>query len=259
MTITRRTMLAAPLVLIAGSSAHAQKREVDVLLVLAIDASGSVDEDEWNLNKRGYAEALVHREVLRAIRNGPNGSIAVTAMKWGHPNYQEVVLPWTVITDIASAEIASGAMLGLPYRTLGNTSISAGIEYSTQLLQSAPFSGLRKVIDVSGDGFDNTSRRYPPSNYSFGGRYQATRSSINPVDTVMLHHARDEAIRKGITINGLPILTDQPWLDEYYTESVIGGPGSFMIPAKDFESFSFAIRRKLILEIAHNPSLHSHG
>lgn len=238
---------------VGASAADARRQEVDLVLVLAIDASGSVDYREWDLNKNGYAQALLHPEVLHAVANGPIGAIAISAMKWGHPEYQEVVLPWTVIRNLRDAEKAAGTLMELPRNALGNTSISGGIRYAADMIARAEFDAPRKVIDVSGDGFDNTSFRRLPNNQIFGsggGSYFTSRISINPNDTALLHAARDAAVQKGITINGLPILTDMPWLDEYYRDSVIGGPGAFWIAAKDFESFAVAVRRKIVLEIA---------
>ena len=250
MSVSRRALIAAPFVLIGGRSPAQSTQEVDVLLVLAIDASGSVDEREWELNKRGYAEALVHPDVLKAIRLGPNGAIGLCAMRWGNPMYQEVILPWSIIDGFESAQTAAATLSNLARRGLGNTSISSGIAYSAKLIDEAPFKGIRRVIDVSGDGYDNTSRRAMPSPYVYNGGYMDSPRNVSALDTTILHTIRDEVVEKGIVINGLPILTDMPWLDTYYTDSVIGGRGSFMIPAKDFDSFAVAVRRKLILEIA---------
>lgn len=250
MAISRRALLAAPALLLSGTGNAHRLPEVDVLLVLAIDASGSVNHSEWALNMRGYAAALVHPDVLTAIKSGLTGSIGLCAARWGHPSHQEVILPWTVIEGAESAHAASETLAHVPRRGLGNTSISSALTFCAREIEQAPFKGLRRVIDVSGDGYDNSSRHSMPSDYVWDQTYNTTRESMDLVDTTILHTIRDEVVGKGIVINGLPILTDMSWLHEYYTESVIGGRGSFMIPAKDFESFAVAIRRKLILEIA---------
>jgi hypothetical protein len=210
---------------LAGAVTLAAAEEVDLQLVLAVDASGSVDMRRFELQKHGYAEAFRNPRVLAAIRSGTVRVIAVTMHQWTGPGLQVRVVPWMVVRDEASAE-ALAAAIDNSRRQLfgGGTSISGAIDYSRRLLIASPFTGTRRTIDVSGDGANNIGR---------------------PAQA-----ARDEAVRDGITINGLPILAVEPDLDTYYFENVIGGPGAVMVPADSYESFAEAILRKLIIEIA---------
>ena len=200
---------------------------VDLNLVLAIDASGSVDDERFDLQKRGYAQAFVSQRVLDAIRNGNYQSIAVSMIQWTGPTLQVVMVPWTVVKDRASAELVAAAITAAPRRIFGGgTSLSGAIDYSVQLLNSTPYRGLRKVIDISGDGSNNLGR---------------------PVE-----QARNEALQQGIRINGLPILELERDLDQYFRESVIGGPGAFIIPVQNYTAFGEAIMRKLVTEISQD-------
>src|SRR5713226_3129095 len=200
---------------------------VDLQLVLAVDASGSVDQVRFELQKRGYVAAFRHARVLQAIRSGPNRTIAVTMVQWTGPMLQVQVVGWTLVGDEEAAAALSAAIELFPRQLFGcGTSISGAIAYATTLFPMSPFRASRRVIDVSGDGSNNRGR---------------------PVTL-----ARDEAVTAGIGINGLPILALEPDLDRYYYDSVIGGPGAFMVPAKDYETFGEAILKKLITEIASN-------
>ena len=203
----------------------AAKEQVDLELVLAVDASGSVNQERFVLQRDGYVAAFRHPQVLSAIRSGPNGAISVTMVQWTGPRLQEIAVPWSRVADAATAEDFAGAIERAP-RVLfgGGTSISGAIDYAAGLFPQSPFKGLRRVIDISGDGINNRGR-----------------------PTVF---ARDEAVAGGIVINGLPILALEPGLDYYYRQSVIGGPGAFVIAAETYEAFGEAVRRKLILEIA---------
>ncbi|MDQ1080954.1 hypothetical protein QE401_003480 [Pseudoroseomonas cervicalis] len=242
----RRSLLASGLATgslmagtLAGISLPARparaEEAADVLLVLAVDVSRSVDEDEAKLQREGYRSAMTDPRVLEAIRGGAVGAIALTYVEWAGAEYQRQVLPWTRIANAAQAEAWSSALAEAPRASLSWTSISAGIEFSLRMLADCPYEGTRRVIDVSGDGVNNSG---PP---------------VEPV--------RDRAVAEGVVINGLPILNDQPSfgrrstvpLDQYYAESVIGGPGAFLIAAADFEAFGMAVRRKLIREIAGLP------
>lgn len=198
---------------------------VDLALVLAVDASGSVDDRRFTLQQRGYAAAFRSPRVVKAIRSGAAQAIAVTMVQWTGPAMQAHVVGWQVIRDEASAETFAAAIDATP-RVLfgGGTSISGAIDYSRLLLIQAPYAAVRRVIDVSGDGANNR------------GRPAAA--------------ARDDAVRDTIGINGLPILALEPFLDRYYYDNVIGGPGAFMIPAESYETFADAVLKKLILEIA---------
>ena len=200
---------------------------VDVALVLAVDASGSVNEARFELQKQGYAAAFRNPQVLRAIRSGSTRAIAVTMMQWTGYTLQVQVIPWTLIKDEASANAFADAIAKAPRQLFsGGTSLSGAIDHGVALLAKSEFVGLKRVIDISGDGSNNSGRR--------------------------VTEARDEAVRAGIVINGLPILSLEPFLDRYYFDNVIGGPGSFVIATASYETFADAILKKLIIEIASN-------
>jgi hypothetical protein len=223
-----RWIAAAALLVAASGFAQAQQK-VDLQLVLAVDASGSVNMTRFNLQKQGYAEAFRNPRVLDSIRSGSTGSIAVTMIQWTGPFQQVVIIPWTLINDRKSADEFADAIEKGPRQLFsGGTSISGAIDFSASLMPSNLFVGLKRVIDVSGDGSNNNGRS--------------------------VTSARDDAVAKGIIVNGLPILSLEPYLDRYYFDNVIGGPGSFMVPAESYEAFGAAVLRKLILEIAANPS-----
>jgi uncharacterized protein DUF1194 len=228
---TRRDVTTAALAaLVAGTSrAPAAEAQVDLQLVLAVDASGSVNMRRFELQKQGYASAFRNPRVLNAIRSGISQAIAVTMLQWTGPRLQVHVVPWMVVKDEASAQALAVAIESVPRKLFGGgTSISGAIDYSRLILAQSPFTATRRTIDVSGDGANNIGR---PA-----------------------HIARDEAVKEGITINGLPILSVEPDLDTYYFENVIGGPGAVMVPADSYESFAEAILKKLIIEIATDQS-----
>lgn len=208
---------------------------VDVALVLAVDVSRSVDEDEARLQREGYRAAITDPKVVEAIRGGMLGSIALAYVEWAGIEYQRTVLPWTRIAQQSDADAWAAALERAPRASLSWTSVSGAIEVSRRLLNECPHEATRRVMDISGDGVNNSG---PPAEI-----------------------ARDRAVAEGMTINGLPILNDRPTfgrappipLDIYYRESVIGGQGAFMIAAEDFEAFGNAVRRKLIREIAGLP------
>jgi hypothetical protein len=210
---------------LAGAKRAAAAIEVDLQLVLAVDASGSVSQRRFELQKQGYAAAFRNPRVLKAISSLMTQSIAVTMLQWTGPRLQVHVVPWTQVKDEATATAFAAAIERVPRQLFGGgTSISGAIDYSRLVLLQSPFTASRRVIDISGDGANNIGR---------------------PV-----RFARDEAVRDGITINGLPILAVEPDLDTYYFENVIGGPGAVMVPAENYESFAEAILKKLIIEIA---------
>jgi hypothetical protein len=216
-------------VLLGGQAPARAQTEVDLKLALMVDASGSVDRYRFELQKRGYIAALRNPRVLAAVMGGRNQSIAISMVQWTGPFLQVVVLPWTVIKDEASIGAAASVIEQTPRQLFGGgTSISGAIDYAMAMFPQAPFKAERQVIDISGDGSNN------------GGR--------------SVIRARDEAVAKDVTINGLPILAVEPYLDQYYRDYVIGGPGAFMIVAKDFESFGDSILKKMIIEIAANDS-----
>jgi Protein of unknown function (DUF1194) len=238
--VTRRRVLTGPLSLLAADVALAQTpprsgprsdpgtqaSDVDLNLALAVDASGSINQVRFDLQKQGYAAAFSDRQVLAAILSGPRAAISVTMYQWTGPGMQAPVTLWSRISDQASVERFATAIQNAP-RVLfnGGTSVSGAIDFGVQTLASCPFKANRRVIDISGDGANNRGRA----------------ASL----------ARDDAIESGININGLPILELEPDLEAYYRDNVIGGAGAFVIAAATFQDFATAIRRKLILEIAH--------
>jgi hypothetical protein len=210
-------------------------KPVDLELVLAIDTSRSIDDYEHSLQIDGYALAFSDPEVLKAVRSGVYGAIAVTIMEWSGPGEQRVMVGWTEVRDEASAGAFVAGLRSAGRAFNDGTSISGGVDFAVRLFGESGFVGTRRVIDVSGDGVNNRGR--PPQ------------------------VSRDEAVAAGMTVNGLAIINDRPSrlpypeppLDEYYRDNVIGGPGAFLIVVKDFESFAEAIRHKLIREIAAGP------
>jgi len=205
---------------------------VDVELVLAVDVSYSMDMDELAIQREGYAQAIVSKEFLQALKTGPNGKIAVTYFEWAASSDQKIIIPWRVIDGPETADAVANEIMKTPIRRASRTSISGAINFAMPLFDENPYRGLRRVIDISGDGPNNNGA---------------------PVTG-----ARDEALSKGIVINGLPIMVKEPSystmdidnLDYYYEDCVIGGPGSFVVPIKDREKFKEAIRTKLLLEVA---------
>ena len=213
------------LILGTGSVAAAQTAATDLQLVLAVDASGSVNQERFDLQKQGYAAAFRNPRVLRAIRSGRSQSIVVTMVQWTGPLQQVLVVPWTLVRDRASADAFADAVAKSERQLFGGgTSISGAIDYCMTLMPTSPHRGLKRIIDISGDGSNNRGR---------------------PVT-----QARDDAVRAGVTINGLPILALERDLDRYYFDNVIGGPGAVMVPAETYEAFADAIIKKLIIEIA---------
>ena len=215
---------------LAGGPLKAQQPEVDLALVLAVDISNSMDPEEQQLQRDGFVEAFRSAAVHKAIQSGALGRIAVTYMQWAGTDTQEVVVPWTVIDGRDSAVAFAEQLARSPLRRGPYTSISGAIHLSLQLLGESGVNAMRQVIDVSGDGVNNHG----------------------PVVT----RARDAAVERGVTINGLPIMLkkpideDVPHLDRYYKDCVIGGTGAFMVPVREPEQFVSAIKTKVILEIA---------
>jgi hypothetical protein len=205
---------------------------VDIELILAVDVSYSMDPDELAVQREGYAEAIQSKEFLQALKALPNGKVAVTYFEWAASNDQKIIIPWRLIEGPESADAVAAEILKTPVRRASRTSISGAIYFAMPLFDQDPYHGLRRVIDISGDGPNNNGA---------------------PVTG-----ARDEALSKGITINGLPIMVKEPSystmdidnLDYYYEDCVIGGTGSFVVSIKDREKFKEAIRTKLLLEVA---------
>jgi hypothetical protein len=230
-------ILAAILVPAAASAAE----DVDLLLVLAVDVSRSIDATKFQLQREGYAAAVADPHVLEAIHTGRTGRIGLTFVEWSGVGAQKVVIDWTTIGDVDSAKGFGDRLLEAPRSFADRTSISGAIEFAMGQLDKAPYEAARRTIDVSGDGTNNAGR-----------------------DVAML---RDEAVAKGITINGLVILSDNPmsWnpdhtnppggLANYYRNNVVGGPSAFVMVAENFNSFGQAIIKKMIAEVAqaHEP------
>jgi hypothetical protein len=214
----------------------ARAEPVDLLLVLAADVSRSVDHQKFMLQREGYAAAVSDPQVLDAIRSGPHGKVALLFVEWSGFGAQKVVIDWTPIDGPAAARRFGDQLVEAPRSFADRTSISGGIDFSVEQLKRAPFESTRRTIDVSGDGTNNAGRD--------------------------VRIARDETVAKGITINGLVILSERqvPWnpehtnppggLEKYYRENVIGGPGAFVVVAEGFQSFGRAIIKKMIAEIA---------
>ena len=221
----------------ALASAGAEDVEVDVELVLAVDVSRSMSERELEIQRRGYAEALSSEQVVRAIRGGLIGRIALRYVEWSNNGQQRIIVDWTLVDGADAARKIALKLTSQFNNALRRTSISDAIDSSADSFESNGFVSNRKVIDVSGDGPNNSGR---------------------PVN-----NARDAALERGIIINGLPLMTHEGLgsqfqlddLDDYYRFCVVGGPGSFVIPVNRWEEFPAAVRRKLVLELAGNTPL----
>jgi hypothetical protein len=220
--------------LLADRSANAIP--VDTELVLAVDVSYSMDPEEQALQREGYITGLTSREFMQALRNGMHGKVAVTYFEWAGPYDQKIVVPWRLIDGPEAADAFANEIARAPYRRASRTSITGALNFAKPLFDGSGYRGIRRVVDVSGDGPNNS-----------GG-------SVTLV--------RDELVAAGITINGLPILLKRPNsftmdiedLDVYFEDCVIGGPGAFVIPIRDRSQFKEATRTKLVLEIAgHTP------
>jgi len=233
---TRRLVALLGLVLTLVPAAARAAEPVDMLLVLAADVSRSVTEPKFKLQREGAAAAITHPDVLKAIISGPNRRIAVCFVEWATAGMQAVIVDWTVIASEATARSFGGRLVEAPRSFAGSTSISTAIDFSVSQLERAPFTSERRVIDLSGDGNNNSGRS--------------------------VTDARDDAIAKGITINALVILTplsesfrpehtNPPGgLEKYFRDNVIGGPGAFTVVAEGHESFGRSLTKKLIQEIA---------
>ncbi len=208
--------------------------EVDVALVLAVDISFSMDLDELALQRAGYVEALRSPEVHKAIAGGATGRIALTFFEWAGFNIQHHLIPWTVIDSPQAALAFAAELEKQPTRRGQRTSVSGAIDTGVKLLESAPVRALRQVMDISGDGPNNSGR--------------------------IVTLARDEALAKGISINGLPVMLKRPGyldidnLELYYEDCVIGGQGAFVIPITDKGQFTQTVKTKLIMEISDAPA-----
>jgi hypothetical protein len=212
---------------------------VDLLLVLSADISRSLDQTKFQLQRDGYGAAFSDPRVIQAIQSGPHRRIGICFVEWSGATAQKLVIDWVIVDGAESAKNFGAAIVEAQRAFADRTSISAGIDFAMAQLERAPFAAERRVIDVSGDGTNNSGRD--------------------------VRLARDEAVNKGVTINGLVILTERPmtWnpehtnppggLQKYYEDNVIGGAGSFALAAENFQSFGRALTQKLIAEIAGLP------
>ncbi len=241
MTYALRTVIAfLSLVVVLVPRLALAAETVDMLLVLAADVSRSVTEPKFRLQREGAAAAITHPDVVKAITAGPNRRIAVCFVEWATAGQQSVIVDWTAIGSAAAARGFGDRLIEAPRSFAGSTSISGAIDFSVSQLERAPFATERRVIDISGDGNNNSGRA--------------------------ASEARDVALEKGITINALVILTlasesfrpehtNPPGgLEKYFQDNVIGGPGSFTVVAESHEAFGRALTKKLIQEIAGTPS-----
>src|SRR5579863_6149430 len=217
------------------SSAPAAPQEVDLKLVLAVDVSGSIDSDEFRLEREGTADAFAESEVVKAIQTGSLGRIAVAMLDFSSPQFDKVVIDWTVIKDKASAMAFADTIRNTPRSPGRRTSVSSALELGSLLLESSEkdIVATRRVIDITGDGPNNDG---------------------NPMTD-----AHDKTIAQGIVVNGLPVMDDMangyfPDLDKYYAGCVTGGRGAFVVVVKSYKDYAAAMRHKLILEISQNDS-----
>jgi len=229
---TLGAVLAAPRLADLPGKADPGSIGVDIELVLAVDISYSMDYDELKLQREGYVEAITSPEFLNALKQGMHGKIAVTLVEWAGAADQRIVVPWRLIDGSGTAQAVAAEMAAAPVRRAFRTSISGALIFSRGLFEGNGFTGIRRVIDVSGDGTNNQGALVAPT--------------------------RDETIASGVVINGLPIMLKEPQpgsidikdLDIYYEDCVIGGAGAFVIPIREREKFKEAIRTKLVLEVA---------
>ena len=227
-----RFLLVAFGLIFCGAASAQDKPPVDVALVLSVDASGSINTEEFALQREGIAGAVTDGEVLGAIMGGRHGQIAVTLIEWGSPGTPAQVVDWHIVGDAGSAGAFASAVRAAPRQMQSYNAIGDGMQLGIGLIESCPCAPTRKVIDVSGDNPDMRSNMPAPM-------------------------ARDMAVKAGITVNALAILQDgrlgpsgKPWLVEVYEREVIGGFAAFVIPAQTRADFARALRQKLIQEIA---------
>lgn len=228
----RRSALVGSMAALATATSARAQTPVDLQLVLAVDVSRSIDEVEAELQRRGYIEALTSDRVVDAILSGENKRIAICYTEWAGAHFQAVVIDWTVIDSPGAAQRFADRLAEAPRTSQSWTAIGAALAHAGQRFENAPFVAKRRVIDVSGDGRTNDG---PPAEI-----------------------VRDKLVSQGIVVNGLPVMMNRSnfgrppdlALDRYYEESVIGGPGSFLIVADNFDHFGRAVRTKMVREIS---------
>lgn len=216
----------------AAALAQSDAPRVDVALVLTVDASGSIDTEEFQLQKEGIAQAVAAPEVLSAIQSGRNGRIAIAYVEWGAPGGAQTVVDWMLVGDVTEANAFGDTVLAAPRSVQSYNAIGDAIDHAVRLFGACPCQPTRRIIDVSGDNPDNRSNVPAPL-------------------------ARDAAVASGVTINALAILQDgrlgpegRPWLVETYERTIIGGFASFAIAANTRADFARALREKMVLEIS---------
>jgi len=210
----------------SGAAAAADRHRVDLELVLAVDNSLSVNQREYNLQIKGIAEGFRDPDVVNAILS--RDGVAVSIVLWSNHKQQETGVGWTLLDSVETIAAFADRVAAAPrIEVSGGTGLGSALVYALRSIDTNRFAGERRVIDVSGDGQNNMG--------------------VSP------SRIRDEAIAAGVTVNGLAILDEEPWLDRYYASSVIGGPGAFLEVADDFDSFARAMRRKLRREIGNSP------
>src|SRR5437762_8279319 len=236
----RRALVAIVILALFSVSGEARSAGVDLEVILAADVSRSIDDAEFDLQRKGYAAALTDPRVLAAIHGRPGAAIGVSFIEWSGDEDQQVVADWTEIRDEEDAGSLAAAILAAPRSFMGRTSISAAIDFAMAHFASSKWQAKRRIIDVSGDGTNNSGRA--------------------------VTEARDQAISQGVTINGLAIINDKPnlgysahtqppgGLPLYYRQNVIGGPGAFLLQVENFDTFAEAMTRKLVTEIAGLPA-----
>lgn len=225
-----RLVAGLALFLLTASPAKAEI-EVDLELLFAVDASGSVDDSEYRLQLAGIAAAFRDPAVLAAIARGPYGRIAVALQIWAESSYPKDPSPWQVVEDSAGAERFAALVEDYPRRISGGTGIGAAILYGVKMIEGNGITAIRRVIDISGDGRETTFRDF----------------AVPP------WQARHRAVSSAVTINGLAILSDDPNLENYYRSEVISGPDAFTLAVSGYDDFALAMREKLIREIEARP------
>lgn len=220
---------------VAAADSPARQIAVDLELVLAVDVSMSMMSEELAIQRNGYAAALADSDVIAAILGGPRGRIAIAYFEWAGANEQTVVIPWTIVERVEDVRALGERLVGAPEHRSFRTSVSGALEFAATLFDGNGIEGAARIIDISGDGANN--------------------------EGLPVSHVRDATIARGVTINGLPLMTDFGLissfdvanLDDYYAECVIGGPGAFSEPVENWEQFAGAVRRKLVREITQLP------
>jgi hypothetical protein len=225
---------------IAVLPAVTRAETADVAIALTADVSRSIDDEEFQLQRQGYAAAVTNPRVVQAIQSGPQGGVALCFLEWAGPDQLAVVAKWMVIRDGKGAAEFAKILLDAPRSSAGRTAIGAGIDFAVAQFETGSVAAKRRIIDVSGDGSNNSGR--------------------------LVTDARDEAVAKGITINGLAIINEKTsgepesfryvhthpagGLPNYYRDNVIGGPGAFVLEIVNFDTFAQAMTNKLLTEIS---------